>query len=100
MSADGFSGGPPPGARPDWTIDQGWEAYSQAEHDVWITLYERQAKVLQNRACDEFLRGLDALDLHRTGIPDFNRINEELRRLTGWSVQSPISGRPVHPQAA
>jgi len=86
MSADGFSGGPPPGARPDWTIDQGWEAYSQAEHDVWITLYERQAKVLQNRACDEFLRGLDALDLHRTGIPDFNRINEELRRLTGCSV--------------
>lgn len=86
MSADGFSGGPPPGARPDWTIDQGWDGYSQTEHDVWITLYERQAEVLQNRACDEFLRGLDALDLHRTGIPDFNRINEELQRLTGWSV--------------
>jgi phenylalanine-4-hydroxylase len=86
MSADGFSGGPPPGARPDWTIDQGWEAYSQAEHDVWITLYERQTALLPGRACDAFLRGLDALDLHRSGIPDFNRINEELQRLTGWSV--------------
>jgi phenylalanine-4-hydroxylase len=86
MSADGFSGGPPPGARPDWTIDQGWERYAQAEHDVWITLYERQAALLHGRACDEFLRGLDALDLHRSGIPDFNRINEELRRLTGWTV--------------
>ena len=86
MSADGFSGGPPPGARSDWTIDQGWEAYSQAEHDVWITLYERQTALLPGRACDEFLRGLDALDLHRSGIPDFNRINEELQRLTGWSV--------------
>ena len=86
MSADGFSGGPPPGARPDWTIDQGWERYAQAEHDVWITLYERQAALLHGRACDEFLRGLDALDLHRSGIPDFKRINEELQRLTGWSV--------------
>jgi phenylalanine-4-hydroxylase len=86
MSADGFSGGPPPGARPDWTIDQGWETYAQAEHDVWITLYERQTALLPGRACDEFLRGLDALDLHRSGIPDFNRINEELQRLTGWTV--------------
>ncbi|USQ93997.1 phenylalanine 4-monooxygenase [Caulobacter sp. RL271] len=86
MSGDGFSNGPPPGARPDWTIDQGWETYSRAEHDVWITLYERQADLLHGRACDAFLRGLDALDLHRTGIPDFNRINEELQRLTGWSV--------------
>jgi len=86
MSADGFSGGPPPGARADWTIDQGWETYSQAEHEVWITLYERQTALLPGRACDAFLRGLDALDLHRSGIPDFRRINEELQRLTGWSV--------------
>jgi len=86
MSADGFSSGPPPGAAADWTIDQGWDNYAQAEHEVWITLYERQTALLPGRACDEFLRGLDALDLHRSGIPDFRRINEELQRLTGWSV--------------
>lgn len=86
MSADGFGNGPPPGAAADWTIDQGWEGYTQAEHDVWITLYERQANLLPGRACDAFLRGLDALDLHRSGIPDFRRINEELQRLTGWRV--------------
>jgi len=76
----------PPGARADWTIDQGWERYTQAEHDVWITLYERQRALLPGRAADPFLRGLDALDLHRAGIPDFRRINEELNRLTGWTV--------------
>jgi phenylalanine-4-hydroxylase len=86
MSADGVIGGPPPGARPDWTIDQGWERYTQAEHDVWITLYERQSALLPGRAADPFLKGLEALDLHRAGIPDFKRINEELRRLTGWTV--------------
>jgi phenylalanine-4-hydroxylase len=77
---------PPAGAEADWTIDQGWRAYSAAEHQVWTTLYERQRDLLQGRACDAFLRGLDALDLHRQGIPDFARVNEELDRLTGWSV--------------
>jgi phenylalanine-4-hydroxylase len=90
MSADHASTipppGPPPGARADWTIDQGWDAYAAAEHDVWVTLYERQAALLPGRACDAFLAGLDALDLHRTGIPDFRRINAELERLTGWRV--------------
>jgi phenylalanine-4-hydroxylase len=86
MAAEPLSLVPPPGARADWTIDQGWENYTQAEHDVWITLYERQTSLLPGRACDPFLRGLDSLDLHRTGIPDFARINEELKRLTGWTV--------------
>ena len=86
MSADSPTQPPPTGARPDWTIDQDWRAYSQAEHDVWTTLYERQTKLLPGRACDAFLKGLDALDLHRGGIPEFSRINEELSRLTGWTV--------------
>ncbi len=73
-------------ARPDWTIDQGWELYSQQEHQVWTTLYERQSALLPGRACDAFLKGMDALDLHRGGIPDFARINPELKRLTGWEV--------------
>ncbi|MFC3078361.1 phenylalanine 4-monooxygenase [Phenylobacterium terrae] len=85
MSADGFAS-PPPGARADWTIDQDWAGYTEAEHRVWITLYERQAALLPGRACEPFLKGLEALDLHRTGIPDFSRINEELGRLTGWRV--------------
>ena len=84
MSADGFT--PPPGARPDWTLDQDWQAYAPAEHQVWMTLYERQARLLEGRACDAYLHGLDALDLHRGGIPDFARINAELTRLTGWTV--------------
>ena len=86
MSADGFSNGPPAGARADWTIDQDWAGYSNAEHEVWMTLYARQTALLPGRACDPFLKGLEALDLHRAGIPDFARINVELDRLTGWTV--------------
>lgn len=86
MSSESQTPRPPPGARADWTIDQGWQGYSQAEHQVWIDLYERQTAMLPGRACDPFLKGLDALDLHRAGIPEFARINEDLKRLTGWSV--------------
>ncbi|MBV8683235.1 MAG: phenylalanine 4-monooxygenase, partial [Caulobacteraceae bacterium] len=71
---------------PDWVIDQGWANYGAAEHQVWVTLYERQKDILPGRACDAYLRGLEALDLHRGGIPDFARINPELQRLTGWNV--------------
>ncbi|MDO8900059.1 MAG: phenylalanine 4-monooxygenase [Phenylobacterium sp.] len=77
---------PPAGAASDWTIDQGWARYSPEDHQVWTTLYERQTHLLEDRACEPFLRGLDALDLHRGGIPDFNRINIELQALTGWQV--------------
>jgi phenylalanine-4-hydroxylase len=72
--------------RADWTIEQGWDDYTDAQHGVWRTLYERQTALLEGRACDAFLNGLETLDLNRGGIPDFARINPELARLTGWSV--------------
>jgi len=77
---------PPPGAAADWTIPQGWDAYTAAEHQTWVTLYERQMKILPGFACDQFMRGLDALDLHGGGIPDFAKMNSALNRLTGWTV--------------
>lgn len=75
-----------PEARADWTIEQAWDRYSPDEHAVWSTLYQRQTALLPDRACDAFMRGLEALDLGRGGIPDFARLNEDLNRLTGWSI--------------
>ena len=74
------------GANADWTIPQGFECYSEAEHRTWTMLYERQADILPGRACDAFLHGLDALDLHGHGIPDFRQLNEKLLALTGWRI--------------
>ena len=67
-------------------VDQSWGTYTTAEHAVWDTLYERQAAILEGRACDAFLRGLEALDLHQGGIPDFRRLNQDLEGLTGWRI--------------
>jgi len=76
----------PQGARPDYTIPQGFENYTEAEHRTWTTLYERQAAILPGRACDAFLHGLEALDLQGQGIPNFDELNERLYALTKWRV--------------
>jgi len=73
-------------ARADWTIDQQWEAYSAEEHGVWRHLFERQSRLLQGRACDEFVAGMAALPMAADQIPDFRRLSEALRRKTGWEV--------------
>jgi phenylalanine-4-hydroxylase len=86
MSAAAEQQGPPPGAAADWTVDQRWSSYTPDEHAVWVTLYERQTRLLKDRACAQFLNGLEALDLHGDGIPDFEAISDKLEALTGWRV--------------
>ena len=72
--------------RADWTIDQGWEAYTAAEHGVWKTLFERQSKQLPGRACDEFVEGMRNLPIGADEIPDFRRLSDVLMKKTGWQV--------------
>ena len=76
----------PADARLDWTIDQGWADYTDKEHKTWDVLYATLMQVLPNRAAPEFMKGLEALDLHRGGIPEFERMSDELEALTGWRV--------------
>ena len=77
---------PPPGAAADWTVPQEWQSYSAEDHAVWDTLFVRQTALLRERAHPAFLAGLDALDLSRPGIPDFDELSENLYKLTGWTV--------------
>ena len=77
---------PAPARRADWTIDQGWQNYSAAEHAVWKTLFERQTRLLPGRACDEFVHGMQALPIGAEQIPDFRALSEVLMPATGWQV--------------
>jgi phenylalanine-4-hydroxylase len=72
--------------RADYTIEQDWGAYTEEEHAIWRTLFRRQEKLLQGRACGEFLAGLSGLGVAANGIPDFRRLNEALGRATGWRI--------------
>ncbi len=73
-------------ANADWTIDQGWERYTAADHATWKILFERQTKLLPGRACDEFVQGMRDLPIGAEQIPDFRRLNEVLMRRTGWQI--------------
>src|SRR5689334_14837081 len=77
---------PPAGAGADWTIAQDWESYTPEDHATWDTLFARQVKLLPGRASDAYLRGLDALKLSESGIPNFEELSERLMKLTGWQV--------------
>jgi hypothetical protein len=64
--------------RPDWTIDQGWNSYTAAEHATWKTLFERQTELLPGRACDEFVQGMRDLPMGANEIADFECLIEVL----------------------
>jgi len=70
----------------DFTIQQKWERYTPGEHAIWSTLYDQQMRLLKGRVVSEFYDGLSALDLNAGGIPDLERLNRALRKLTGWEV--------------
>lgn len=72
--------------RADWTIDQGWERYSDADHATWKTLFERQTRLLPGRACREFVQGMQDLPIGADQIPDFRRLSEVLMPRTGWQI--------------
>ncbi len=76
----------PATAAADWTIPQGWDAYTAEEHATWDTLFARQIAMLPGRVAPEFMAGLDVLRLSKLGIPDFDELSERLMKATGWQV--------------
>lgn len=85
---------------PDYTpyvIDQNWGAYSAEEHETWKILYNRQQKLLKNRACDEFMENMDRLEIGSEEIPDFKKLSSRLKALTGWEVVAVPGLIPVLP---
>lgn len=71
--------------RPDYTVEQEWELYSTAEHELWRRLHARQAALVPNYACDEYRAALAQLDLG-AGIPRFEAINAKLEAASGWRL--------------
>ena len=72
--------------RDDYLIDQGWNNYSEQEHQVWRTLFDRQTHLLPELACDEFVAGMQHLPMGPDQIPDFRALSEVLKPKTGWEI--------------
>lgn len=61
--------------------------YSDEEHSVWDELYSRQIKIIDGRVCQEFLDGLEILDLPSDRIPQPGEVSKVLMERTGWQVE-------------
>lgn len=85
----GASDRPPRGdyarARQDYTCPQNWASYTEADHDTYHRLYERQTAQLPGLACDAFIEALPSLGV-KDRIPRFEEINERLKPATGWEI--------------
>lgn len=72
-------------ARADYTCEQDYTQYSDADHDTYRRLYARQLQQLPGLACDEFIEAVAQLGAPDR-IPHFDDISERLRRATGWQI--------------
>lgn len=85
----GASDRPPRGdysrAQGDYTCPQNWTSYTEADHNTYHRLYERQTALLPGLACDAFIKALPSLGV-KDRIPRFEEINERLKPATGWEI--------------
>ena len=72
-------------ARADYSCDQDWAGYSQADHQTYARLYRRQLQQLPGLACDEFIAAVQQLG-EPEHIPHFDAVSERLLKATGWQI--------------
>lgn len=65
----------------------GFINFSDQEHDIWTKLIKRQMEIIDGRACPEFIKGLNLLNLDQQHIPSLQAINTILNQHTGWQVE-------------
>lgn len=72
-------------ARADYTLPQRHEAYAEADHATWRTLFARQSALLPRHAARAFRDSLGRLDV-AGGIPDLEAVSARLAARTGWRL--------------
>lgn len=71
-------------------------AYTDEEHGTWALLMAQQNKLLDGRACDEFVAGLRAVKFPEDRIPLLRDVSRRIERETGWKLLR-VDGL-VHPK--
>ncbi|MFT6268476.1 MAG: phenylalanine-4-hydroxylase [Alphaproteobacteria bacterium] len=58
--------------------------WSNDENQRWQRLYDRQMKLLEGRACKQYMHGVDLLGMSAKEIPQLKDIDNVLLAATGW----------------
>lgn len=60
--------------------------WSEAENQTWKTLYHRQVEIVKDRACDEYIEGIELLTMPSNHVPQLTELTEAFKHTTNWSV--------------
>jgi phenylalanine-4-hydroxylase len=69
----------------DYAVEQDWDAYTVEEHALYRRLFQRQAKLVPQYACPEWIDAIAGLDAGAQ-IPRFADVSSKLRSKTGWEI--------------
>ncbi|MEO6287589.1 MAG: phenylalanine 4-monooxygenase [Dyadobacter sp.] len=68
-------------------MDQAYDHYTKADHQMWRQLFERQRRILPQIASSAYLDGIEKVGFTAEHIPNFeSETNPLLSALTGWEV--------------
>ena len=71
------------------TMDNnGYISWSKEENETWSVLIKQQLECIKGKACDEFIEGLDKLNLPLDRIPQLGDVSKVLKENTGWSCEA------------
>ncbi|MDI9358298.1 MAG: hypothetical protein QM528_05085 [Phycisphaerales bacterium] len=70
-------------------MKQIYTAYVNEDQAIWTYLFERQEKLLVDKASNEYLNCLKRLEpvLNKHKIPNFEQLNEYLYKANGWVIE-------------
>lgn len=60
--------------------------YTQVEQDIWNILYNRQLKLHEGKACEEYILGTAKMNFASNKIPYLKELSEVLQAETNWKV--------------
>lgn len=66
---------------------EGIVEYDVTENAVWQKLISRQIKIIEGRACQEFISGLVLLNLPQDRVPQCDEVSAVLEKATGWRLE-------------
>lgn len=66
--------------------ENGVIAWTNEENQIWSELVVRQLECIKGKACDEYLAGLEKINLPHDRIPQLSELNAVLEKETGWQV--------------
>jgi phenylalanine-4-hydroxylase len=64
----------------------GYIKWTDDENQRWAKLYERQIDLLQDRACEQYMQGIELLGMPKDAIPQLPDIDKVLMQTTGWTT--------------